>query len=75
MARATYDEAMRGKQFGAANGSIRELGVLTGHRIERAEIGGPGEFDHLTDDELLAALRERFAALGLTPDTGGDMRR
>jgi hypothetical protein len=27
---------------------------LTSHgkRAERAEIGGPGEFDHLTDDEL-----------------------
>ena len=39
------------------------MGVLTGVRIERAEIGGPGEFDHLTDEELLTALRERFARL------------
>jgi hypothetical protein len=31
--------------------------VLTGQWIERAEIGGPGEFDHLGGDELLAALR------------------
>jgi hypothetical protein len=28
----------------------------------------PGEFDALTDDELLQALRERIARLGLTPD-------
>lgn len=63
MARATYDQAMGNKQFGAANGSIREMGVLTGHRIERAEIGSPSGFDHLSDDELLAAIRERFARL------------
>jgi hypothetical protein len=50
-------------QLAAAGTAIRELGVLTGHRVERAEIGGPGEFDHLSDDELLAAIRERFARL------------
>jgi hypothetical protein len=65
---------MEGKQFGTANGSIREMGVLTGHRVERAEIGGPGEFDHLSDNELLASLRERFARLDLTPDGGSDKR-
>jgi hypothetical protein len=36
---------------------------LVGVRIERAEIGTSGEFDHLSDAELLAALRERFAEL------------
>jgi hypothetical protein len=29
-------------------------------------------FDALTDDELLKALRERIAALGLTRDPGSD---
>ena len=72
MARTTYDHAMESKQFGAANGSIREMGVLTGHRIERAEIGQPGEFDHLSDEELLAAIRERVRALSLTLDAGSD---
>ena len=71
MARTTYDLAMNNKQFAAANGSIREMGVLTGHRVERREVGGPGEFDHLSDDELLAALRERLARLGLSPDLPG----
>ena len=50
-------------QLAAAGTAIRELGVLTGHRIERAEIGGPGEFDHLSDDELLATIRDRWARL------------
>ena len=39
---------------------------LTSHgkRVERAEIGGPGDFDHLTDDELERVLIERLAQLG-----------
>jgi hypothetical protein len=59
-------------QLAAAGTAIRELGVLTGHRIERAEIGGPGEFYHLSDDELLEAIRERSARLGfaLVPAIG-----
>jgi hypothetical protein len=74
MARTTYDSAMNEKQFAAANGSIREMGVLTGHRIERSEVGAPGEFDHLADDELERALVERFNALGLTSDAESDTR-
>ena len=38
----------------------------------KAEIGAPGEFDALSDDELERAVRERFNALGLTPDAGSD---
>ena len=41
----------------------RRKSILTGHRIERAEIGAPGEFDAMSDDELLASIRERFARL------------
>ena len=65
---------MAHKQFSAAIAAIREMGVLSGQRIERREIGAPGEFEALTDDELLAALRERLRALGLAPDAGSDTR-
>jgi hypothetical protein len=75
MARTTYDAAMEGKQFSAANGSIREMGVLAGVRVERAEVGSPGEFEAMSDDELLQAIRERFHALSLTPDPGSDTTR
>jgi hypothetical protein len=51
-------KAVDGRPTGAM---VKEMSVLTGKRIQRAEIGGPGEFDHFTDDELLVALRERFA--------------
>ena len=39
------------------------MGVLTGHRIERAEVGKLGEFDAMSDAELLASIRERFPRL------------
>jgi hypothetical protein len=55
--------AMESKQFNAANAAIREKSILSGHRIERSEIGGPGEFDALTDDELWRVVVERFEQL------------
>jgi hypothetical protein len=39
--------------------------MLSGKRIERSEIGAPGEFDHFTDDELWRALVERFERLSV----------
>ena len=60
--------ARHGKgQLGAAVAAIKEKGVLSGKRIERSEVGSPGEFDHLTDDELERALIERLAQLGFAP--------
>jgi hypothetical protein len=44
----------------------KEKGIFSGKRIERAEIGAPGEFETMTDDELERALMERMARLGLT---------
>jgi hypothetical protein len=43
---------------------------LSGQRIERREVGTPGAFDAMTDDELERALIERINASGLTPDAG-----
>jgi hypothetical protein len=40
--------------------------VLSGKRIERAEIGAPGEYEALTDDELERQIMERVARLGFT---------
>lgn len=47
--------AMEERNAAAAVAAIREKGVLSGKRIERAERGGPGEFDwleNLSADEL-----------------------
>jgi hypothetical protein len=54
---------MESKQLSAAVGANKEISILAGVRIERAEIGAPGEFDHMTDEELWQALQERFAKL------------
>jgi phage terminase small subunit len=62
-AEALRAKAYESRQFSAAVSALREKGVLSGKRIERHEVGGPGEFDHLTDTELLAAIRERWARL------------
>jgi len=53
--------AMNSHQYAAANGAIKEKAILSGNHIDRAEVGGPGEFDHMSDEELLADLRERWA--------------
>jgi hypothetical protein len=66
--------AMESGQFSAAVTAIKEKGVLSGKRVECREVGAPGEFEALSDDELERALREQLAALGLTPDAGSDRR-
>jgi hypothetical protein len=52
---------MESGQFSAAIAAIKEMGVLSGQRIERKEVGPPGAFDALTDDELEPAVCERFS--------------
>jgi hypothetical protein len=64
--------AWRAVKLSAAIAAIKEMGVLSG--VERREVGPPGAFEALTDDELERALVERFSALGLTPDAGSDTR-
>jgi hypothetical protein len=39
--------------------------VLSGKWIERAEIGAPGEYETMTDEELERQIMERVARLGL----------
>jgi hypothetical protein len=46
--------------------AAREISVLTGHRIERSEVGAPGEFESMQDDELERVLIERLGALGFS---------
>jgi hypothetical protein len=58
--KAAYDSG----QFGAANTAIKGKGILSGKWVERAEIGAPGEYDALSDDELERQIMERVARLG-----------
>jgi hypothetical protein len=55
-AEAILARAMRSGQLSAAVSALKEKGVLSGKRVERSEVGGPGEFDHLSDEELHAEI-------------------
>jgi len=55
--------AMESRRYSAAIAAIREMGVLSGVRIERREAGGPGEFDHMSDEELERTMIEQFKRL------------
>jgi hypothetical protein len=59
-------QAMENGHEAAAVSATKEKSILTGLRIERSEIGAPGDFDHLNDDELERLLVERLGALGLS---------
>jgi hypothetical protein len=55
--------AMKAGQYGVAIAATREKGVLSGKRIERAEVGKPGDFSRMTDNELDAFIAERERTL------------
>ena len=44
------DLAIAEKQFSAAVAALQELGTLSGLRVERREVGRPGEFEQLSAD-------------------------
>ncbi len=48
-----------------ANEALRLIGLHLGMFINRHEIGGPGDFARMTDDELNGALVQQAQALGL----------
>jgi hypothetical protein len=53
----------------AANQALKLIGMeCHGMFIERMEIGNPGDFARLTDDELFARVEADAAALGLDSD-------
>ena len=61
-----YERALESGQYPAATNANKEISVLTGHRIEKSEVGAPGEFEAMQDDELERVLIERLGALGFS---------
>jgi hypothetical protein len=59
-----YRQAMLAGQFNAAISALKELGVLSGKRVERSERGEPGEFDRMSDEELREQADQSARALG-----------
>jgi hypothetical protein len=57
--------AMASGQNNAACSAVKVKAVLSGKWIERAEIGAPGEYETMTDEELERQIMERVARLGL----------
>jgi hypothetical protein len=66
-AEAILARAMRRGQLSAAVSALKEKGVLSGKRVERSEVGSPGQFDHLTDEELHAEIQRELTELGYLP--------
>jgi hypothetical protein len=62
-----YRLARAAGQIRDAGDRLKELGVLSGKRVERSEHGEPGEFERMSDDELRENLTERARALGFEP--------
>jgi phage terminase small subunit len=60
--------AIRDKQYSAAVGAVKEIGVLTGLRVDRREVGKPGDFEHLSDDELAKWIASESAKLIDVPE-------
>jgi hypothetical protein len=61
MAREVYVQAKERGQNAAAIAAVKEIGVLTGIRIERRESGEPGEFaelENMTAEELRAYIKQ-----------------
>jgi hypothetical protein len=47
---------------------VKEIGILTGLRIDRREVGSPGEFERLSDEELQHFIASERAKLIELPD-------
>ena len=56
--------AMQRRQLSAAVSALKEKGVLSGKRVERSEVGLPGEFDHMSDEELRQSIINEARELG-----------
>lgn len=65
MADEVRELAIADKQHSAAVGAIKEMGILTGLRIDRREVGSPGEFERLSDDELLKLVEGEVELVAL----------
>jgi hypothetical protein len=56
--------AMSSGQLVAVLNALKELGILSGKRVERGERGEPGKFDRMSDGELRQAVADRAEQLG-----------
>ena len=65
-AEAIYVQAKEAGQTAAAIAALKEIGVLSGIRIERRESGAPGEFEAI--ENMTAAELRAFLAVEVVED-------
>jgi phage terminase small subunit len=65
--------AMQKGQASAAVQATMGKAKLTGLIVDRREVGSAGEFDHLTDEELVAEATRMARELGLLPPETGTL--
>ena len=69
--------ALEAKQYSAAVAATKEIGILSGIRIERSERGMPGEFDELermSADELRAFVEKMLRPASIDEPSPSDSR-
>ena len=69
--------ALEAKQYSAAVAATKEIGILSGIRIERSERGMPGEFDELermSAGELRAFVEKTLAQASIGEPSPSDSR-
>ena len=67
--------ALKAKQYSAAVAATKEIGILSGIRIERSERGLPGEFDELermSAGELRAFVEKMLAQAAIGEPSPSD---
>jgi len=67
-----YTKAMESNNLAAANVAADKLARLDGHMIERKEIGGPGDFASLSDEQLIELIAEPLTGAYELADGEGD---
>ena len=63
------DESVRAGQLSAAAQALKELGILSGHRIERRENRAVKDLKQLSDEELLAIIEAEKERQQPSPST------
>jgi phage terminase small subunit len=58
-------KAMATAQLSAANAALTLKAKLAGKLVDRAEVGKPGDFERMTDDELAQFIAGEVADLGV----------
>lgn len=56
-------------QLNAATRALQLLGIDIGMFVQRHEVGDPGEFARLSNEELMEKMRKDMAAIGVDPDS------